>query len=230
MRNSILFTVIIFSFLSLAQKSEQPSKNFTVQLLKPGIWAVINNDATGYAISNAGIIDLGDKTIVFDAFISPSAAADLKKEAERLTHRPVTFLVNSHFHDDHIRGSQVFVPGAHIISSEWTRNAILSTEPQEQADARSYIPDAIAKTKERLKTASRKEKPELQMWLNYYSAIGESLPALKITAPDITFSDSLWIYGSNRNVKLIECKNGHTGSDVVLLLPKDGIAFMGDIL
>jgi len=148
--------MIISSYFSLGQKSEHPSKHFNIQLLKPGIWAVINNDKTGYAICNAGIIDLGDKTIVFDAFISPLAAADLKKEAEQLTHRPVTFLVNSHFHDDHIRGNQVFVPGTHIISTAETRNAILSTEPQEQEDARSYVPGAIVKTKEQLKTASEK--------------------------------------------------------------------------
>jgi len=222
--------MIISSYFSLGQKSEHPSKHFNIQLLKPGIWAVINNDKTGYAICNAGIIDLGDKTIVFDAFISPLAAADLKKEAEQLTHRPVTFLVNSHFHDDHIRGNQVFVPGTHIISTAETRNAILSTEPQEQEDARSYVPGAIVKTKEQLKTASEKDKPELQMWLSYFSAIDQSIPSLKITPPDIVFSDSLLIYGSSRNAKLIECKNGHTTSDVILVLPKDSIAFMGDIL
>ena len=53
---------------------------------------------------------------------------------------------------------------------------------------------------------------------------------MKITPPDITFTDSFWIYGSKRSAKLIECRNGHTGSDVVLLLPNDGIAFMGDLL
>jgi len=138
--------------------------------------------------------------------------------------------VNSHFHDDHIRGDQVFAPETHIISSTWTRDAILENEPIEQADAKSYVPGAIRKTSQQLKNASAKDKPELQMWLLYFTAIDQSLPSLKITLPDITFSDSLWIYGSKKNAKLIECKNGHTKSDVVLLLPQDSIAFMGDIL
>src|ERR1051326_5099847 len=117
MKRLLLFPAIIFSYTVIAQNSKIVSKHFTIQQLKPGVWAVINKDETGYAICNAGIIDLGDKTIVFDAFISPLAADDLKKAAEQLTHRPVTFLINSHFHDDHIRGDQVFVPGAHIIST-----------------------------------------------------------------------------------------------------------------
>ncbi|HUS02607.1 MAG TPA: hypothetical protein VMY77_12805, partial [Chitinophagaceae bacterium] len=38
------------------------------------------------------------------------------------------------------------------------------------------------------------------------------------------------IYGSKRNILLKEYKNGHTVSDAVMILPKEGIAFMGDML
>jgi hypothetical protein len=34
--------------------------------------------AGGAAICNAGIIDLGDRTLVFDSFMSPLAAEDLR--------------------------------------------------------------------------------------------------------------------------------------------------------
>ena len=67
------------------------------------------------------------------------------------------------------------------------------------------------------------------MWIAYYEAIAESLPELRLTLPDITFSDSLWIHGKNRSLKLVEYKNGHTASDVVLIIPKARIAFMGDL-
>ena len=42
------------------------------------MWAAIQNDKGGHAISNAGIIALGNKTIVFDAFMNPDAASELK--------------------------------------------------------------------------------------------------------------------------------------------------------
>jgi hypothetical protein len=38
----------------------------------------IQNDKGGHAICNAGIIDLGNKTLVFDAFINPDAAIELR--------------------------------------------------------------------------------------------------------------------------------------------------------
>ncbi|HET9826717.1 MAG TPA: MBL fold metallo-hydrolase, partial [Chitinophagaceae bacterium] len=111
---------------------QPPAKDFFIRQLAPGIWVALQNDKGGHAISNAGIVDLGDKTLVFDAFINPDAASELRQVAEQLTKHRVFFVVNSHFHDDHIRGNQAFVPGAMIISTEWTKNQIRITEPGEQ--------------------------------------------------------------------------------------------------
>jgi glyoxylase-like metal-dependent hydrolase (beta-lactamase superfamily II) len=72
-------------------------------------------------------------------------------------------------------------------------------------------------------------KEELPMWIGYYEGMVVSGPLLKTIVPDITFTDSLWIHGSKRSIELVECKNGHTPSDVIMLLPKEGIVFMGDL-
>src|SRR5664279_4844766 len=80
-----------------------------------------------------------------------------------------------------------------------------------------------------MQSATGPEKQELIMWTGYYEGIQKSLPELKITIPGLGFSDSLWIHGSKRDIKLVECKKGHTNSDLVLLIPKDSIAFMGDL-
>jgi len=205
------------------------SKHFTLEQLAPGVWSAIQNDHYGHAICNAGIIDLGNKTVVFDPFITPEAGRDLKKAAEQLTGRVVMLVINSHYHNDHIRGNQVFVPQATIISTEWTRNEMLISEKEEQEwEQKNAAARALAE-KEKLKNSSGREKEETIMWVGYYDGIQQSLPELKITLPDLTFSDSLWIHGSKRSIKLVECKKGHTTSDVVLLLPNEGIAFMGDL-
>ena len=205
------------------------SKHYKLEQLAPGVWAAIQNDNYGHAICNAGIIDLGDKTVVFDPFMTPEAARDLKKTAEQLTGRKVTLVIDSHYHNDHIRGNQVFVPEANIISTVWTRNEMLPSEKEEQEwEKKNAAPHAVTE-KEKWKKATGPEKQEFVMWIGYYEGIAKSLPELKITLPDITFSDSLWIHGSKKSIKLIECKKGHTESDVVVLLPKEGIAFMGDL-
>ncbi len=227
---SLIFVFSIISLFGFQQSPPQPYKNFSIQQLATGVWAVIHNDKGGHAICNAGIVDLGDKTLVFDVFINPDAALELKQAAEKLTHRTVTYVVNSHYHDDHIRGNQVFVPDASIISTEWTKKEMQISELKEQALARKNNAGQLLTAKQKLQSATGKDKEEALMWFGYFEAISQSLPKLKTILPNITFTDSLRIYGSKRDVLLVECKNGHTGSDAVMILPKEGIVFMGDLL
>src|SRR5215831_2129335 len=158
------FVILFIAFLSSFAFHKFPSpKNFTIQKLAPGVWAAIHNDNGGHAISNAGIVDLGESTLVFDAFINPQAAAELKLVAEQLTKHKVSFVVNSHFHDDHIRGTEAFVPGAMVVSTEWTKNEIAKTEPGEQAWAKKNTSAQLLKARQQLKSASADEKEEAVM-------------------------------------------------------------------
>src|SRR5262245_38185345 len=99
---SLLWLAAIISFTP----APQVSKHFKTQQLAPGVWACIHDDNYGHAICNAGIVDLGDKTIVFDPFMTPEAARDLRRTAETLTGHKVSIVINSHYHNDHIRGNQ----------------------------------------------------------------------------------------------------------------------------
>ena len=94
---SNLFVMILCLISGSFRQSGFSSKHFTVQQLEPGVWAVINNDQYGHAICNAGIIDLGDKTVIFDPLMNIDAANDLKRVAMELTHKPVSIVINSHY-------------------------------------------------------------------------------------------------------------------------------------
>lgn len=208
----------------------QPSANFTIEQLAPNVWVAIHNDNYGKAICNAGIVDLGDKTVIFDPFMTPSAATELRDVARILTKKKYAFIVNSHFHNDHIRGNQSFLPNATIISTSATRNQIESNEPGEQEWEKKHAPTLLAAIRKRMANANEAERAELPYWIGYYEGILESTDQLYTALADEVFDDSLWIEGDQMKVKLVERKNGHTISDVVLLIPSLGIAFMGDLL
>lgn len=212
------------------KKTIPTSANFTIQQLAPRVWVAINNDNYGKAICNAGIVDLGNQTLVFDPFMNPVAAYELKEIAKRLTGKNVSIVINSHHHNDHIRGNQAFVPNATIISSSTTRSQIALNEPDEQEWEKAHAPTLLQALKKRMANATSLEREELPYWIGYYEGLVESSNDLYTALPDQTFDDSLWIEGSKLNVKLVERKNGHTVSDVVLLIPTLGIAFMGDLL
>ena len=215
---------------SSQRKKSKTSQNFVLHQLSAGVWAAIHNDQYGKAICNAGIIDLGDKTVIFDPFMNPKAARELRTLAEELTRRPVTMVINSHYHNDHIRGNQEFKPFATIISSTYTRDQIARIEPEQQEWEKHHAPALLKATRKIYNSATGIDREELPLWIGYYEGMMESLDNLTITLPDIVFNDSLWIHGSVRDIKLVEYKNCHTASDVALIIPSEKIAFLGDLL
>lgn len=208
----------------------KPSANFTIEAIAPNVWVAIHNENFGKAICNAGIIDLGDKTVIFDPFMTPSAATELREVARQLTKRNYAYVVNSHYHTDHIRGNQAFLPNATIITSTTTRDQIERNEPGEQEWEKKHAPTLLAAVRKRMVNANETERAELPYWVGYYEGILESSDQLFTALADQLFDDSMWIEGSRMSIKIVECRNGHTISDAVILIPKLGIAFMGDLL
>jgi len=206
------------------------SRHFRLERLADGVWSAINNTAQGgHAICNAGIVDLGDRTVVFDPFMNLDAATDLRRAAEQLTGRRATWVVNSHHHNDHIRGNQVFLPAA-IVSTAWNRREISVTEPRQLQWERQHAAGILAMYRKQLGAArTTKQREDVLLWLGYFEGMVQSGPSIRTTLPDVLFSDSLWIHGSRRSLKLVEFRNGHTTSDVVLILPTEGIVFTGDL-
>lgn len=101
------------------------SPHFRLEELAQGVFAAIHTPGGG-AMSNAGIIDLGDRTLIFDTCQSPEAATDLQRAAATLCGRPVDYVVNSHWHGDHVLGNQTFA-AATIIATPTTR-VLMATE------------------------------------------------------------------------------------------------------
>jgi cyclase len=199
--------------------------------LADGVYAAIHIDG-GAAIGNAGIIDLGDRTLVYDTFISPHAAEDLRTAAEALTGRPVDVVVDSHWHNDHIWGNQVFGAHTDIISSDETRRMFIATQGHGAYD--SFMAEAeanLASVRSEFQATEEAEQlRQLALWVDYYQSVVDTKPILQIRPPNLTFVERLAFHGTDRSADLISFVGGHTESDAVLFLPQERIAFMSDLL
>jgi cyclase len=207
------------------------SKHFRLQQLADGVYAAIHIDG-GAAIGNAGIVDLGDRTLIYDTLIAPQAANDLRTAAEALTSRPIDVVIDSHWHYDHIWGNQVFGANTDIISSEETRRLIIATRGHGAYD--SFMADAEANleaTRAQFEaTEDEGQRRQLALWIDYHQSVVETKPILQIRAPNLTFVERLAFHGTDRTAELIDFVGGHTERDAVLFLPQEGIAFMSDLL
>lgn len=203
---------------------------FTLKKMAEGVFAAIAKPGTG-AWSNAGFVDLGAELLVFDAFNTPIAAEELKKQAENLTGKTVKYLVNSHYHGDHVFGNQAFKECV-IISTETTKELIKD---------RNAIGDVDAEIEE---TGNYLEQLQRQIELEKDSIIKQSLtnqylemqvlltqiPIMKLTLPAVTFERKLVITGSERSIELHCLGGGHTPSDAFLYVPEEKALLMGDLV
>jgi len=205
------------------------SKHFQIERLADGVYAAVASEQ-GYASCNAGIIDIGDRTILFDTFITPEAARDLLKVAKQLTSNEITQVINSHEHNDHIRGNQVFGSDVDIISTALTRGAIARNEPENIKSEKKTILKEIIDAQSKLDAEKDpKRRREFSSLIAFMQGVSKSHSELKTRLPNITFEQKLTIHGTKRTVELLPFA-GHTKSDVILYLPEERIAFMGDLL
>ena len=205
------------------------SKHFQIEQLADGVYAAVASEQ-GYASCNAGIIDIGDRTILFDTFLTPEAARDLLKVAEQLTSNKITHVINSHEHNDHIRGNQVFDSNVDIISTALTREAIARNEPGQIKLEKETILKEIVDVQSKLDAEKDpKRRRENAYIIAETQGVRRSHFELKTRLPNITFEHKLTLHGTERTIELLPLA-GHTFSDVVLYLPKEKIAFMGDLL
>jgi glyoxylase-like metal-dependent hydrolase (beta-lactamase superfamily II) len=207
------------------------SEHFDLTQLADGVYAAIALQG-GAARSNAGIIDLGEQTLIFDTFDSPVAAKDLRAAAERLTGREASYVIISHAHADHWCGNQVFDRRLPIITSHGTREEMPAATGwlRELKEAPSELEDAIREEQERLKTETDPRWiASLELSLRGMGQRLETLPFLELWLPTQTFSGELAFHGTQRRAALIEVAPAHTSHDLYLLLPEDRIAFIGDL-
>ncbi|HEY7851138.1 MAG TPA: MBL fold metallo-hydrolase [Ktedonobacterales bacterium] len=205
-----------------------PSPYFRLERLAEGVWGAIVERGTG-AWGNAGIVALGDKTLVFDTFLTPAAARDLRAAAETLTGQPVAYVVNSHYHMDHIHGNAVF-SDATIIATEKTRERIATRGAELVAQAFD-LPEYLAELDAQIASAATPDlRADLLALQGDYRALDVALPELRLRLPDITFDQRLTLHSAQRTVEVVSYGGGHTSSDAFLLLPAERIAFLGDLL
>jgi glyoxylase-like metal-dependent hydrolase (beta-lactamase superfamily II) len=203
----------------------RPSRHFRLQELADGVHAAVALDG-GFALSNSAIVDLGGATLVFDTGLTPRSGTALALAARRLTGRPADYLVNSHYHHDHIRGNQVFANPRIIATTEtWelmrTRSA---------ADIRAGPQEA----QEELRKLEAGELPmprsDRALYRGWMEGIVDSFPRLRLTLPNVTFRSELVVRGTRRTARILSYGGGHSPSDTFVFLPDDRVAFLGDLL
>ena len=174
--------------------------------VSPSAWYVQGQSGLGSSdnqnfISNAGFIVTAQGVVVIDALGSPQLAQRLIAEVRKVTAQPITHVIVTHYHADHIYGLQAFKAlGARVVAHR---------------AARSYLNSDTARL--RLE-ASRQE---LAPWVNAQTRLVE--------ADEWLDGDQEMTVGGVR-LLIKHVGPSHTPEDLVVYLPQEKLLFAGDLV
>ena len=211
-----------------------PTHNF--EEVAPGVYFIVGTGSI-FVQSNSMLVLSDEDALVVDSHVTPAAARALLAAIAEVTDKPVTHLVNTHYHFDHAHGNQVFPEDVAIVGHEFTREMLLSDVLKQGTfqGFSNWIPDQIAKMKQEADAMEDGEEKEAKMeeiavQEAHYVALGETEP----TPPNMTLKKRMTIHrtweGRERPIELLHLGRGHTGGDVVVLLPNERVVFTGDLV
>ena len=196
-----------------------------------------NNPLTGPVDGNSVVIVYDRGVMVVDTHINPAVARSVIKKIRSITDKPVTHVVNTHWHDDHTNGNHAYrqaFPDTKIVAHRATLKS-LKEEWQVMEDQRreSYGSVDIGELR-RVADSLEENDPNTafgyRVYAGYVEALRPELPTMELVYPDTIFEDSLVYEFGDRTIHLKWLGRGNTDGDVVVWLPEDSVLATGDIL
>src|SRR5437868_8708382 len=176
----VVFVLAQIAFIGAAQANPF---EYNWQELAPGVWAGIRQDPFELPQEgNSGFVVTDQGVVVFDAGGSPAMGESIVTKVRSVTDQPITHVVISHWHGDHMRGLQSIrtaFPKAAIITHPHTREFIVSTQERWLKRRVSMVPNihkaldaALAKDQD---LSGRPLVPEEKAWLQKGQSILDEL-------------------------------------------------------
>jgi cyclase len=110
-----------------APASQAAALTFTLKPLGHNVYAAID-DAKGDAGANAGFVIGDDGVAVIDTFENPEASKQMLVEIRKLTQLPIKFVVNTHYHIDHVAGNSLFQQNGAVVFAQRNVRSWIHTE------------------------------------------------------------------------------------------------------
>jgi len=186
--------------------------------------------ATGYAISNVLYIITDNSLVVIDTTESPQAARASFDEFRKISELPVSHIIYTHFHGDHIRGARVFyTAGTKIIAQKRMLDELARLEAflpyRRRADSVQF--GAALDVEERgISLACYPIKGHAPRYVNHNSQ--HRFNAAGYVPPDTIFDNEYRFEEGGVAFELYHTL-GETSDHLMVWLPEEKVLFPGDL-
>ena len=190
-----------------------------------------------------GVAIIGNDGVFFiDTYIQTNYAEESIKKLKEITDLPVKYVLNTHWHNDHVMGNYAFkkaFPDCKFIGHDSTyiyMNRIIKTAIDNELQTFQGDVDQLTKELEERKTSGGFELTGnmIQFWQDMIVDEKEYVDTYKpnqFVNHDITFNDKMTFHWGSQTIELIyDNSNGHSPGDVVVWIPEKKIVLTGDII
>lgn len=202
---------------------------------------VVREGISPSAYANSLIVLRDDHVLVVDSRHTPREAEELIDEVRRLTDLPVRYLVNTHFHGDHVQGNQAFRkhhPDVRIIGHQSVAEDMRDVGRSRLDEQIARITSAIDTRRSWLEDGARpdgtplteEEKRDLPGQLDRASDRAEELAGIDLVVPDLVVEAELSLDDAEPEVRIFSAGPAHTRGDLVVWIPSRGLLAVGDLL
>lgn len=168
---------------------------------------------------NGAVFVRSKDVVVVDAHSKPSAAASLIAQIKReLTDKPVRYVINTHFHWDHMQGDHAYRQTGSkvdILATNATKRLMSDLSIKRMHESADEIAQQIEKMRKRSEsTGSGAEKAFCGEQIQQMEAYEAELKNFTLESPDITFDDSYELKDPAFDLHLQFHGHAHTAGDV----------------
>lgn len=223
-------------------RAAPPPKPFDVVRLADGVYGFVWRNPLQDPIEGNALFVINDRDVlVVDTGLLPSSARRMAAELRRLTTKPVRYVVNTHWHDDHHNGNQVYRelwPGVEFIAHRNTRADMFAhtydvrdedLANMERAEAKYARWAATGTDDEGKPLEERRRRRAAELAAMYHATVPE-FRTIRNTPPELTLTDELVLHRGGRRIEIRWLGRGNTRGDLVVFLPHERIAATGDLL
>jgi glyoxylase-like metal-dependent hydrolase (beta-lactamase superfamily II) len=193
---------------------------------------------------NVGIIEQANGVVLFDSGGSPAAADEIIAFVRSQSAKPVTAIILSHWHGDHVLGVSRLLevwPGARVISTRSTRDLLASPQtdrfmPGDDADANARYMANNQSSIEFLEAAARDEslsagdRAGFAVAAREYTQFAREMSGAHRVVPNEIFDTQIELDDPTAPIEIRYFGRANTAGDAIAWLPRQRIVFSGDVV
>ena len=218
------------------------SDTYRLERLAPDVWATVVRDGVSPSQFAASLIVVrDDHVLVVDTRHDAESAQELIDTIAAITDLPVGYVINTHWHGDHVQGNARFrevFPDLRIVGGA-TIDEDIRTVGRERLDGEiERVAGRVAAAEAWLESGARadgtpltdQEKAELPGQIEAARAYVEARRSIELVEPEITVDHSLDLADASPAVRVIRVGPAHTRGDVLVHVPERGVLALGDLI